>query len=109
MLPIVVVGSIVNAVGRSVWFPTLNSLISRHATPDTQGVTFGVFHALMSLSRVFGPLIAGFVYARHVAGPFALAGALLLVVGAWTAVLRMRAAAREAALLVSPAAEAATS
>lgn len=96
MLPIVVIASVVNATGRSVWFPTLNSLISRHATADTQGVTFGAFHSLMSLSRVVGPLVAGLIYARHVAGPFVLAGAILFCVGGWTILVRRRAAAREA-------------
>lgn len=95
MLPIVVIASVINATGRSIWFPTLNSLISRHATVDTQGVTFGLFHSLLSLSRVFGPLIAGVIYTRHVAGPFVLAGALLLIVGVWTIFVRRRAALSE--------------
>jgi DHA1 family tetracycline resistance protein-like MFS transporter len=97
MLGVVIFASVINAVGRSIWFPTLNSLMSRHATPDTQGVTFGVFHSMMSLSRVIGPMLAGIAFAKHASGPFILAGGILLAVGLWTLQLRARAAAREQA------------
>jgi len=73
-----------------MWFPSLNALISQSGGRDIQGVTFGVFHALLSLSRVFGPLIAGAIYARYVSGPFVFAGAILLAVGTWMIVLIRR-------------------
>jgi DHA1 family tetracycline resistance protein-like MFS transporter len=103
MLSVVIVASVINAVGRSVWFPTLNSLMSKHATADTQGVTFGALHGLMSLARVIGPMIAGLLYARHAAAPFALAGAILVAVGIWTALVRSRLAGRDAEPATTPA------
>jgi len=90
LLALLIPAALLNAVGRSMWFPTLNSLISHAAGRDTQGVTFGVFHAMMSLARVIGPLIAGAVFARHVSGPFVIAGAILLYVGAWMVALHRR-------------------
>lgn len=93
---ILLLAALLNAVGRSVQIPTINSLLSASATPATQGITFGAYHSLLSLSRVIGPLIAGWLYARHVTGPFAVAGAMLLAVGLWTIALRARAARRTA-------------
>lgn len=90
MLVLLILAALFNAVGRSMWFPSLNALISQSGGRDVQGVTFGVFHALLSLSRVFGPLIAGAIYARYVSGPFVFAGAILLAVGTWMIVLIRR-------------------
>jgi MFS family permease len=90
LLAILIPAALFNAFGRSMWFPSLNSLISHSAGRETQGISFGVFHAMMSLARVIGPLIAGAVFATHVSGPFVLAGVILLGVGVWMASLHRR-------------------
>lgn len=87
----VIIGTILNAFGRSLWWPTQSALVSHRTGKDTQGVTFGVFHAMMSLARVFGPMIAGVAYWLNIAAPFALAGVILAGTAMWTMVLWARA------------------
>jgi DHA1 family tetracycline resistance protein-like MFS transporter len=97
LVGVLLLAALLNAAGRSVWFPTLNALISRSATPETQGVTFGVFHASMSLSRVIGPLIATTLFTAHVTGPFVVSGFILLATGLWALALYRRFGRRPAA------------
>jgi DHA1 family tetracycline resistance protein-like MFS transporter len=94
ILTLLLIAGILNAVGRSIQIPTLNSLLSHVAAPGTQGLTFGAYHGLLSLSRVIGPLIAGALYARHVTWPFIAAGIILLSVTIWTTTVRARASKR---------------
>lgn len=96
VLALLLLAALLNAVGRSTMIPTLNSLLSASATPATQGTAFGAYHSLLSLSRVIGPLIAGWLYARHVTGPFITSGTLLLGVAVWTITVRARAASAAA-------------
>jgi predicted MFS family arabinose efflux permease len=85
----ILVGSAINAVGRSLQQPTLSSLVSKYSDPRDQGVVFGLFHGLSSLARAFGPLVAGAVYASHPTSPFFTAAALIAGVGLWLGGLRL--------------------
>ncbi len=89
-----IVAGIVNSAGRSLQQPTVSSLISQHTPPDQQGVAFGLYHALASLARVIGPLIAGlaFPYLNHTA-QYVVAAIMLTLTAAWTARLVRRAGA----------------
>jgi DHA1 family tetracycline resistance protein-like MFS transporter len=92
-VPLVILGTLCNATGRSLQTPTLSSLISKFAPAEQQGATFGLYHMLGSLARVLGPMIATWqlVYTRHHAAPFAIAGAITAAVATWTVVLRVEA------------------
>ena len=91
-------GGGVNAVGRSFQQPTLSSLISKFSGRDEQGVTFGLYHGLLSIARVAGPVVAGLAYPHlRNTGPFAVAAAVTLACSAWTAGVRTTAAAQESA------------
>ncbi|MCS7034229.1 MAG: MFS transporter [Phycisphaerae bacterium] len=103
----VIVATVLNAVGRSLWWPTQSSLVSQSAGPDAQGITFGVMHALMSLSRVIGPVVAGAVFIGHVTAPFLLAGAILASSAVWLASVRLRQSRPVAAQPVAATTEAA--
>lgn len=72
------VGLAVAAVGRGVAQPALMSLASLAAPAGERGAVMGSFQSAASLARVIGPLAAGMLYDRTIAGPFLLAGALLL-------------------------------
>jgi MFS transporter, DHA1 family, tetracycline resistance protein len=100
VLALLLLAAVLNAVGRSIQIPTLNSLLSHTASPSTQGLTFGAYHGLLSLSRVIGPLIAGWLYARHHTGPFVVAGLMLAAVGVW--MVAVCAKARETAAAGTP-------
>ena len=69
-------------LGRAIVQPSLLSLTSVTATPQTRGVVMGTFQSSASVARVVGPVAAGILYDVNVAGPFLLAAALLVVV-AW--------------------------
>lgn len=66
------------AVGRGVAQPALMSLASLAAPAGERGAVMGSFQSAASLARVIGPLAAGMLYDRAIAGPFLLAGVLLL-------------------------------
>jgi MFS family permease len=93
MLGLLLLGGATNAAGRSLQGPTLSSLISKFADRKEQGVTFGLYHGLGSLARVIGPVIAGFMYRKHVTGAFVTAAGIVIVASAWTILVRASAAA----------------
>ena len=68
------------AVGRGVAQPALMSLASLAAPAGGRGAVMGAFQAAGSLARVVGPLAGGVLYDRSLAGPFVLAGVLMLAV-----------------------------
>jgi DHA1 family tetracycline resistance protein-like MFS transporter len=84
-----------NAAGRSLQGPTLSSLLSKYSDPREQGVVFGLYHGLSSLSRVAGPIIAGLTYPLwRNTGPFWTSGAIVLVVAIWTIAVKAQASGR---------------
>ena len=62
---------------------------------------FGLNQGLSSLARVIGPAVAGWVYAHHPTGPFALASCIALAASLWTAGLRPRSQAAHPAPAVA--------
>jgi MFS family permease len=72
------------ALGMGLTQPSLNSLISRRAGSEEQGEVLGVSQSVGSLSRVLGPVAAGFFFAEFGRdavffwGAMLVAGALLL-------------------------------
>ncbi|HEV7297905.1 MAG TPA: MFS transporter [Tepidisphaeraceae bacterium] len=81
-----------NAIGRSLQGPTLSSLISKYSDPREQGVVFGLYHGLSSMARVIGPLLAGLTYPYlHNTGQYWTAGFIVLIVAAWTVIVRAQA------------------
>jgi MFS family permease len=91
-IPLLFVASAFNATGRSLQQPTVSSLISKFSNPRDHGVVFGLYHGLLSLARVAGPLVAGFAY--HLlrgTGQFVVAAGIVIVTSAWTLALRQPA------------------
>ncbi len=66
------------SLGRGLSQPALMSLVSKQTTTNLRGSVMGTFQASASLARVFGPLLAGFLYDRAQAFPFYFAGVLML-------------------------------
>ncbi|MBC7784552.1 MAG: MFS transporter [Burkholderiales bacterium] len=102
LVAILVVAVMFNALGRSLQTPTLSSLVSTAAPPGGQGAAFGLFHGMGSLSRVFGPALAGLMYDRQIMSPFMLAAALTVIAGLW--MIGIRAQTRPATTLAPEAA-----
>jgi len=69
----------VSAVGRGICQPSMLSLASSFASPTTRGAVMGAFTSKASLARVFGPLLAGFLFDISMGLPFWLAGVLIVL------------------------------
>lgn len=105
MLSLLLLAGLLNSVGRSLMMPSMSSLLSKSAPPDRQGVAFGLFHGLGSLSRVVGPIVAGVLYERGTALPFIAAGLIAAAVTVWMALLRARyGERREVEVVLAPTA-----
>jgi len=65
------------AVGQSVAFPNVGSMISQTADPHRQGQILGLNNATGALARVVGPFCAGLIFPVSINGPFVL-GALVV-------------------------------
>jgi DHA1 family tetracycline resistance protein-like MFS transporter len=70
------------AVGRAIFQPSLMSMTSVAARAGARGAVMGAFQSASAIARVAGPLAAGWLYDRSLAGPFWLAAILCLAV-AW--------------------------
>jgi MFS family permease len=81
----------VTAVGQSVAFPNVASMISRTADPHRQGQIQGVNNACGALSRVVGPFCAGLVFPFNINGPFIM-GALIVIPAIFLAISASRRA-----------------
>lgn len=86
----------------AVLIPAITSLTSKR-TKMSQGVTMGLHNAFVSLGRIFGPLVGGFVFDFHWGLPF-LSGALVMLAG-FLASLQGRLQAGELTPLPSPSRE----
>jgi len=74
---LLIVPLVVSAVGRAVSQPSMLSMVSLEATPETRGVVMGGFQSASSAARTVGPLVAGFLFDWHVGLPFWFAGLLM--------------------------------
>jgi MFS transporter, DHA1 family, tetracycline resistance protein len=63
-VPVFAVAVSALALGMGLTQPSLNSLISRRAGREEQGEVMGVSQSVASLSRVLGPVAAGFFFAE---------------------------------------------
>jgi MFS transporter, DHA1 family, tetracycline resistance protein len=83
--PVAILGFAFVCVGQSICFPNLTALISQAAPPDRQGEMLGLNMSGMALSRIGGPVFAGWLFSSVAPGaPFASA-ALLILPGLWLA------------------------
>lgn len=66
--------------GTALLFPSTTSLISRYADPDVVGQTLGVQQTFGGVSRLVGPVLAGWVFQHWGESfPFWLAGSLVML------------------------------
>jgi DHA1 family tetracycline resistance protein-like MFS transporter len=94
-----IVGSAFLAFGSSIFNPSIQSLISRHAAAEQQGEVLGASQGMASLARGLGPLLAGALFAfvwvgTGLAGsaPYYFSAALSLVVVVWAIAVRRKVA-----------------
>jgi DHA1 family tetracycline resistance protein-like MFS transporter len=76
-VPVFAVSVSALALGMGLTQPSLNSLISRRARREEQGEVMGVSQSVGSLSRVLGPIAAGFFFAEFGRNAAFLWGAVL--------------------------------
>jgi DHA1 family multidrug resistance protein-like MFS transporter len=68
--------------------PALTSLTSRRATVP-QGIAMGLSNSFVSLGRIFGPLLGGFIYDINILLPY-LSGAAIMVLGFFVSLIALR-------------------
>jgi len=94
-----ILGSALLALGSSLFTPSIQSLVSRHASKIEQGEVLGAFQGMASLARGIGPLLAGALYAYiwintgyEGAAPYFFSAALCLLVTLWAITARKKIA-----------------
>jgi MFS transporter, DHA1 family, tetracycline resistance protein len=95
VLPVLLIGGLINATGRSLQTPTLYALISHNSERSQQGLVFGLNQGLASIARVIGPILAAGAFRLSLAGPFLLGAAIVSGAAVWTVVLRKNSGADE--------------
>ena len=84
----VFLGSAVMALGVGITNPTLSGIVSNSVSDQEQGVTLGTVQSVAALTRIVGPLWAGFVFdwlgpgAPYWSGSIMIAIAAVLIMGA---------------------------
>jgi DHA1 family tetracycline resistance protein-like MFS transporter len=77
---VVIIGCLIMPLGFGINNPTLSSLISRATPAEHQGAYLGLNQSALSLARVVGPIVAGYVFAAYgPASPFFTGAGILLV------------------------------
>ena len=78
------IGCALLAIGSSLFNPSLQGLISRHAKASEQGEVLGAHQGMASLARAAGPMLAGYLYAAVSPGlPYFVAAGLTCMVALW--------------------------
>jgi DHA1 family tetracycline resistance protein-like MFS transporter len=103
--PALIVGSGLLAFGSSLFNPSVQSLISRHAGGREQGEILGAAQGMSSLARAVGPMLAGYLYWKVSSGtPYFVSAAICVLVAFWA--VGMGSRLRPPALAQEPAAQA---
>ena len=94
----VTVAMMVGGFGMAMTMPNISAMISRASPADRQGAMLGLNMAASSSGRIFGPVVAGFMFSSlgH-DWPLAV-GALLMIPAAIMAINAGRAVTRKAAI-----------
>jgi DHA1 family multidrug resistance protein-like MFS transporter len=66
------------SLANALLIPAITSLTSKRATLE-QGVTMGLSNSFVSLGRIFGPTLGGFVFDLHWGLPFVCASFVMLI------------------------------
>jgi DHA1 family tetracycline resistance protein-like MFS transporter len=92
--PLLYAAAMLVAIGQGLCYPSLTSLVTRESPPDQIGSMLGISSSLGSLSRVLGPVFAGYLYDRYSAmGGFWGCAAVVAVALVLAVMLRKRGAA----------------
>lgn len=79
ILPVFLAGMVMITFSQSVLRVTLMSQIAGSASPNERGEVMGVLAAVMSLSTIVGPMIAGYVFQIKENLPFIISGIYALI------------------------------
>ncbi len=90
-----ILGSAFLAFGSSLFNPSVQSLISRHATRNEQGEVLGASQGMASLARGVGPLLAGALFAWvwvntkwEGSAPYYVSAGMCVIVSIWAMTIR---------------------
>lgn len=77
--PLFIAGAVTLALGTSLYNPSLSSSVSKSAPVHNQGLALSINQSSSALGRIFGPIVAGFLYQAHTSSPFIVGGVLIFV------------------------------
>ena len=96
-IPLIAVSGALIVLGYGLGQPALTALISRAAPGGAQGAILGASQSVQSLVRVFGPIVAGALFAAHGRDAPYLAGGAILAVACAVALTLVRKRGRRLA------------
>lgn len=76
------------SLGQGLLGPSLNSLISRQAHDERQGVTLGTSQGLASLARAIAPPLGGFLFDAQPSLPYWVGAGMLVIIGGFAIVIQ---------------------
>ncbi|MCK9186283.1 MFS transporter [Candidatus Gracilibacteria bacterium] len=79
LLPVFLFGLLIITFSQSVLRVTLNSQIAGSASQGERGEVMGILAAVMSLSTIIGPIIAGYVFEIQETLPFIISGIYAMI------------------------------
>ena len=107
-----IAGSAFLALGSSIFTPSVQSLVSRHADKREQGEVLGAFSGMASLARGLGPLLGGALFAYlwigsvyYGSAPYYFSAGLCVVVSLWAITIRHKMSPPEAKAVSGPPGE----
>lgn len=65
MLSIFLMGITINSLGNAVLRPAISGILSQKASPNQQGLVFGLNQTLMSIAQIICPLISGYLIGKN--------------------------------------------
>ncbi len=74
------IGITIFSIGNSFLMPVVQSLVSERSSPHEQGGNLGLMQSFGSVGRIFGPIVAGYIY--QTVSPFSpsVMGAIIMVI-----------------------------
>lgn len=78
IIPFLVINILYFAIN-AMYIPLLQDVVAKAANKNQSSMIMGFYNAMMSCGKVFGALVAGFIYANGAALPFMIAGILFFL------------------------------
>ncbi len=73
-------GMVIFSLGNSLLLPVVQSLVSEKSSAHEQGGNLGILQSFGAAGRIFGPVVAGYVYEMNPYGPAMIGAAVMALI-----------------------------